>query len=228
MKLHFMTGAGLGLLVGILTGMSLSPVVGPLLGALTAAAIIFLGFKESIKESIKEKVQAGGSDTTAESKSLSKSKAPSYRIIGFCFAAVIGVLGGAYLKSQDLFKVTPRQQIQELMEAGFSTNEAKSVVLNQASHISTGLVIGGGDAGTNPAFHIPTALYGGQLTGVDFNDYEPSRFPDASSAIKAYKDAGGVWYDVAVTVESKVPENQRMQVLTYFWEFLRKQSAPKP
>jgi hypothetical protein len=124
MKVHeqLFAGTGLGILVGLLIGLSSSPVVAAIVAALAAGMVTLLGFATKPEE--------------AQNRTFVRTSA--WRLGSFGIACGISLLGSVYIRAHDLLSPSPKQEILQLRNAGFSPDEARRWVLLKHLGGSTG------------------------------------------------------------------------------------------
>ena len=116
---HLIVGTGLGLFFGLLIGLAVSPVVSGLSTAIVAIAVGW-GALTTTKEG--DPQPPPPVVTTAEN-------AATFRLIGFSFTAVFGMLLGLYLRTHNILSPSFKDKVTAWEKQGFTKNEAKSLSL---------------------------------------------------------------------------------------------------
>ncbi|MBB5063079.1 hypothetical protein [Granulicella mallensis] len=107
------SGVALGLLLGALIGLSQSPIATNVAGALTGALALFLG--------LSTKGESGGQLPTTLRASAAKT-------CGFGVACTLSVVLSLYARTHNTFSTAVKPQIDELIGAGFTQDEAHAWV----------------------------------------------------------------------------------------------------
>ena len=111
-KVHFISGASLGILIGLLVGLSVSPVVASVVTALVALAVTWV---TTIK---KEK--------DVEIKEIKELQIiASYRLIGFSILCVVSILSGVFMRTHNVLGKTLEDRWNDWQKLEFSKEEAR-------------------------------------------------------------------------------------------------------
>ncbi|MEZ5103990.1 MAG: hypothetical protein R2757_05815 [Draconibacterium sp.] len=183
-----LNGLGVGLLLGLLLGLAVSPVVSSIIGTLSSLLVILLGLNDKYMSVIK-----------------------SLRIGSFGIFAVVGILLGMYIRTQNALSPTTSDLMREYTETGFEKNEALYYVARQTfdfvpigwfgtSAADTGKFKGGNNAMQSVLFSTEVDL--GQCYVL--NSAKTS-FPK-SEIIRSFKRAGGIWEELAINLEPLLPD----------------------
>lgn len=185
-------GAGLGLLVGLLLGLSSSPTVALVVGALATAMTTLLGFARA--------------DSNAPSTSLSGS---AVRLGSFGFACAVAVLAGLLMRTHEWASPSVGQQIDTLVKAGYSPDEARQwveyrslgTVLNPAAHTAPGA------DNRSPALGS-SVLFSGRDSG-DCQYFDTSQYKNAREQLHSLELLGGVYAKYAQKISSLDAQKQK-------------------
>ncbi len=202
---NLIAGVALGALTGLLIGLSSSAVVGSVIGALTALLAGFFGLREL--------------------KSEDREQRPGYlfRIMSFAFACLLLVAGGLYLRTHDTLSPSPKEQVQELKDAGFSEDQALQITAWQRYGVtfskSTGDIAATSKDGPSP---LSTILFSIDSTILSkCADLEADNHADETNRRRAFEAAGGIWRDVAIwTTEAEFDSAKTASKLNQTWALL--------
>lgn len=119
---NIFAGLGIGLLVGLIVGLSVSPVVSIVLGALVSLLAAFLGLQEN----------TAAPDVSTDAKAgnfLSRMQMNSLKAGSFGFACIIGILLGLFIRTNDVFSPSLKQQIATYHQAGYDVDYARQLII---------------------------------------------------------------------------------------------------
>jgi hypothetical protein len=191
-------GAGTGLLLGLLLGLSASPVVAAVVGGLVTAAAAYWN------------LTADAGDQAARGVSTARAVAAGV----LCIGCIAGLLGGLWLRTRDLFAVTPAHHVARWTAAGYSLPEARALAAFQ----TTGMTLPGYSAGTakpNPA--QSTALFSGAAEACD--RVRPDDYAGLENLRGAFVQAGEGWKSMAESVSGGDPATQ-LKALEAAWRLV--------
>lgn len=204
---------GIGLLVGLLLGLSTSPVVGLVVGAVTALLSSLLVATPAI-------VGTGGEEKGKIRLPAADLRLAGYRAGTFGLVCVIGVFLGIYMRTHNVLSPpypTLREQYDELVGLGFSSEEARKIVIGQ-SVVDGPTRQGSNESTTGTAkdtvlFAVDTAVC---------EKIAPDRFENLAGAIDYYRTMRYTSvYTFAETVDRNVAdEAAKMTVMQSFWRTL--------
>ncbi|MCR9214790.1 MAG: hypothetical protein NXI13_13815 [Proteobacteria bacterium] len=202
---NLIAGAALGALTGLLIGLSSSAVVGSVIGALTALLAGFFGLREL--------------------KSEDREQRPGYllRIMSFAFACLLLVAGGLYLRTHDTLSPSPKEQVQELTDAGFSIDQALQITAWQRYGVTFSKASGDiATTSTEGPSPLSTILFSIDATVLGkCADLHAENHADPDNRRRAFEAAGGIWRDVAVwTAETKFDTDKTASKLEQTWTLL--------
>ncbi|MEA3274024.1 MAG: hypothetical protein U9Q81_01720 [Pseudomonadota bacterium] len=193
---NLFSGVGLGLLLGIIVGLSVTPVVSVVVGALTSLLAVFLGLE-------------GGADSKLAA--LGNTRLNGVRIGSFGFATVFGLLLGLYIRIQDPFAVSIQQHMQRWLDADFTREEAKIVVMYQ----NAGLKPEGVEVVAGVTDHKKPVLYG-VLEDIDAcNRLNPQRYgDDPEEILGAFRNYDTTALGQIADQVDEMPKDVQLKVLT--------------
>lgn len=117
-----LSGIGMGLLLGLIMGLSVSEVVKAIMATLTAALGAFLGF---------EKRSFSGMDNEEYKKDKNETLLTSLRAGWFGLAVVAGILGGMWIRTNEVFTIPVKKSVDQWREAGYDSSTALKFVAYQ-------------------------------------------------------------------------------------------------
>lgn len=187
-------GLSIGLLLGVLLGLSTSPVVAAVVGALVAAGGAYWSVGNP-----------RGSDARADQPSSARQLATA----ALCLACTVGLAGGLWLRTHDVFGLTPTEQVAQWRAAGFSESDAQAIVALKAAGF-----LKAGAASAPQAFTAArtTALFGGSVKECD--QLNPQDFKDAANLRIAFANASGDWKQLAEAVAPLSSDAQRAALIS--------------
>lgn len=198
-----LAGAALGLLVGALLGMSTSPVVGTVLAALTALLATVLGLS---------------ADATPGNPQRWLPSASAVRITSFSILALVGALGGVYIRTHDALSPGLAMQAVEWQNIGFEKSVAKELVAYRVLGIvpADWTVAPKGDSDSKD--DVKPDPRRSVLFSANANDcaqLRPDRFA-AGELARSFAAAGGRWEALANAVKP-MSDVQQKDALTAAW-----------
>jgi len=104
--------------MGLIIGLSVSPVVKSILGTLAGLLGVFLGLQENLFGKAKQSADA-----------LSPIVLSSLRAGSFGLTCAIAILIGLYIRTNDSIGLTPKQQVQKWVDAGYPDSLALELAL---------------------------------------------------------------------------------------------------
>lgn len=107
MKKDIFAGVGLGLLVGAIIGLSIAEVTGLILGTLTSLLTAFFGLRPTKKGEAGNKVIIGS----------------------FSLICLVGILGGMYLRNNNSFAPSLKEEIEEFQDANFTPEQIRNIIM---------------------------------------------------------------------------------------------------
>jgi len=117
-----LSGIGMGLLLGIIMGLSVSETVQTIFGILTTALGAFLGF---------ERRSYTGMESAEYQKEQHNTLFTALRVGWFGIAVVVGILSGLWMRTQEVFKFTIAESVQQWTDAGYDSAYARKLVTYQ-------------------------------------------------------------------------------------------------
>lgn len=185
-------GAGLGLLVGLLLGLSSSPTVALVVGALATAMTTLLGFAKA--------------DSNSSNNVVSGS---AVRLGSFGFACAVAVLLGLLMRTHDWASPSVDRQINTLVKAGFSPEEARQwveyrslgTVLNSAAHGATG-------ADNHTPALGSSVLFSGSDSG-NCQYFDTNQYKNSQEQLHSLQLLGGVYAKYAEKIGSLDEQKQK-------------------
>lgn len=202
------TGAAFGLLAGLMLGMSVSPVVGTVIGPLFAMAAMFLGLQPAAETE-------GGTG----GRRLPRPRAGQAG--AFALGCLLALLAGVWIRTHNALSPPLKDQINTLVEAGLSIEQAQKIVIAREMRVVLGE---GGEAkpadgkDVSPGASVLFSELQRRLTTL-----KPARFGDEAKLLSAYKEAGDDTRQLAEAVEKTVPPGKRTETMEAVWEFLRRE-----
>jgi hypothetical protein len=191
-------GTSIGLLLGILLGLSGAPVVAGVVGGVLAAAAAYWSVAEQ-----REMPEEPSSTNPLTSRQLATA--------ALCLACIIGLSAGLWLRARDVFAISPREQVQQWLDAGFSASDAQAIVaLRNAGLLKPGYSVQPEAVSAARS----TVLFSG--SAAQCQQLDPQDFADAANLRAAYENAGGSWRGVATAVRQLAPDVQ-YDVLKAAW-----------
>jgi hypothetical protein len=191
------SGIALGLLLGALIGLSQSPVAATVVGALTGALALFLGFST--------RGESGAAQSTA-------SLASAARTCGFGVACTLAVVFALYARTHDAFSIAVKRQIDALVGAGFTPDEAHAWVAYKNAgllfRINREMIASESDKRAQTAESVLFAD-----PGVDpcFN-FDSKRIPSVDDRIAAMRNSGPRFVALAEAI-SKMDSARKVAVM---------------
>jgi hypothetical protein len=198
-------GGGLGLLVGLLLGLSSSPTVALVVGALATAMTTLLGF-----------VKADGGTTGISLKSS------AVRLGSFGFACAVAVLLGLLMRTHEWASPSVDQQINALVKAGYSPDEARQwveyrslgTILNPAARGTSGAESRSPASNTSDLAASHSAALGSSVlfSGGDSGDcqyFDTSQYKNAQEQLHSLQLLGGVYARYAQKIGSLDDKKQK-------------------
>jgi hypothetical protein len=117
-----LSGIGMGLLLGLIMGLSVSEVVKVIMGTLTALLGAFMGF---------DKRSFSGMTEEEYLKEKQNTLLIALRAGSFGLAVVAGILFGMWIRTNDVFTISPKNSVKQWTDAGFDSSYARKLVLFQ-------------------------------------------------------------------------------------------------
>jgi hypothetical protein len=114
-----LSGIGMGLLLGMIMGLSVSEVVKVIMASLTALLGVFLGF---------DKRSFTGMDKETYQKDKNETLLTSLRAGWFGLAVVAGILGGMWIRTNEVFTISVESAVKQWTDAGFEPEYARKLV----------------------------------------------------------------------------------------------------
>lgn len=170
------SGAGIGILLGLLLGLSASPVVALVVGAVAAL----------LSTLVLPVVTRQGGDANLPAVSPQRQREAAWRGAALSLFCVAGLLVGLWLRTHDALSPKPRslkEQVAEWVDAGFSAEEARRMVVQRALP----------EARAEPAAAASAARRGTVLFSLPAavcDKLAPSRYASVSAAAQAYEALG--------------------------------------
>jgi len=152
----FLCGASLGGFVGVMVGLSSSPIVASVVSALVGLVVAYAtatlggGLREAL-ESSNEAVR-------------SQSIAVQVYLAGFSFIGTLALLVGLYMRTHNSLSPTPREIVEQWMEAGLTEGPARQVAMELWITKA-----GAHDPADEGAKHLAPASIASVLMGGDTN-----------------------------------------------------------
>lgn len=198
------SGIGLGLLLGLIAGMSVSPVVQTILGALITVVTGFLS------------VQGGEGDSGSF---FDRIKVNELRIGSFGVAAVVGILLGMTVRSNDLLSGSIEYQVQRWTAAGYEKSDAlKYVAFEKLGIMPKGVDVAVGDMQKAKSSSLFT-----ELSKIDLcAELDPARYGRKSvEVLAAYRQQQNDQLKAfADQVEKQGSPEHQLAVLEANWKLL--------
>lgn len=163
------SGIAVGSVVGLLLGLSASPVVSATVGALLALAVTFLGLGASVGP-------------------VAVSPASSRKLLAFCAGLVVFLAVGVEARTFEVLGPSPQAQVQVWTHAGFTPQQARSLVVYQR----LGILPAGAtktDAKATPTNPLLFASEDSANCGL----LQQDRFQNPRDRLKAMVDLGPPW-----------------------------------
>ena len=189
---NFLSGMALGALVGLLVGLATTGVVGAVVGALVAVLASFFGLKDG------SAVHSGA----------------TMRVLGFSLAAVVGLLAGIFLHTDNSFSPSLEERNAQWQKAGFSKQIAAELVAFERLGVLRGdwrvpeeSIAAAQDRSkqmSSALFAVGAAASCDVLTGREYQT--------ADAFADAFRAEDGVWRAFVSTVPVDLPEKDRRAV----------------
>lgn len=211
--IYLLAGGSIGALLGFSMGLSSSPVVSTVLAAIGAALLALLGLR--------------GSTPDLPGSSLTRTNALT--VLGFGVFAALGIVGGLLVRTHDLLSPSLVQQRNELKEAGFSDEEAHTILLYRqyGPALATNL-----DKRSNPVVPPKTSepspsgvnpltketlLFA--MTADECLKLDPSQYADMPAFIESLRSRKGK-YEKLAGIFSQLSKTESRASAQGFFEFL--------
>lgn len=206
-----LSGIGMGLLLGLIMGLSVSEVVKLIMGTLTAMLGVFLGF---------DKKSFAGMSNEEYEKDSQNAYFTALRAGWFGIMVVLGLLLGMFIRTNNLFSLTIKDNVKSFTDAGFDEKYARELVLFQrlGIHPTEGGQLGTKSEDLAAASTVGTssnlfhAEQSAAICGRIDADLWSNDWNKAKEAINEIEE-GIPLQKLLEALEINVPENQRFNYL---------------
>ncbi|MFK7829920.1 MAG: hypothetical protein AB8B57_09095 [Congregibacter sp.] len=176
------SSSGIGLLVGFLMGMSASPLVGMVVGAITGLLASFLGLAGRSGNPLPGGQEPGEHEQDGERREEREENAQLQRKLvltgirtgTFALACVIGVLMGMHIRTHNLMSPSLLDKQTELVDLGFTSQEARWIVADQKF------------TATTPS--VEDSVLFSNASSEDCDRADPDRFASFAALSQSYAD----------------------------------------
>ena len=128
-----------------------------------------------------------------------------YRITAFAISCIFATTVGLIIRTHNYLGISPAAQVRKFREAGFTFEQARSIVLLKELGTQTGS-INSNSVDSNHSLTELSVLFGHNAS-TDCEDLDPKNFRDVHDLLTAYKARGEPWSCTADVVETYVPTN---------------------
>jgi hypothetical protein len=196
-----LNGMGVGLLLGLLLGLAVSPVVSGVIGTVSSLLVVMLGLNSSFVTVVK-----------------------GVRIGSFGIFAVIGILGGMFIRSHNPIAPQLSELKNEYLELGFTEKEALDFIALQEFGLNPETrqfadVVGDTSTKTTSIQQLAMNKRANVLFSSEINVDQCYLVESANEGmpfneiVNSFTMAGGTWQELAESIDPALPESIKTRAL---------------